>query len=238
MIQKRVVWMAQNEYQRISDRLSVDLAGQITVLASGSSSQLTNMIYKFLGATRGKNEIRGDISRYCQGRRNLGGMAYRGLIVFCGKLLSEAKPSLVELDYWGGRIISHEIVHEFQYQLAGYSWVGTFSWKLGVGPKWIREGTASALELTVAHSSDTSEETPWFIEKGQNDLSKLGGKVSDAGWDNNGVQISAYAGLRLLEMTDTNAISWYYIQIGMGETPYDAFESVFELTPEEFYSLE
>jgi hypothetical protein len=130
---------------RYFDRHNIHLAGTIKVIASSNETELAEQLAANSRYPMRLSTARRIIRDQCRGQ-DLSGLNTPSIIVLCvGADFNWKQP------YLGlRRLITHEISHEIQRQMAGYTSLAIVNNKnlvARMGPRWLVEGSAIAFEL-------------------------------------------------------------------------------------------
>lgn len=221
---------------RYFNNYDIHLAGNIKVIASPNEAELAEQL-----AANSRYPMRSSIARriireQCRGQ-DLSGLNTPGIIVLCvGPNFDWNQPYM---DLHG--LVTHEMSHEIQRQMAGYTSLAITNNKHLVermGPRWLVEGSAIALELkALLPYVDVNEHIAMFHSERDN---YSGDKLAELAFQSATSKryfgdYAALAGQMLANRKEGHAGYFTYWKLLARVDWQEAFTEAFGLTPEAFY---
>lgn len=221
---------------RYFNNYDIRLAGSISVIASPNEAELAEQLAANSRYPMRLSTARRIIRDQCRGQ-DLSGLNTPGIIVLCFGPYFNWNQSYVSLR----GLITHEISHEIQRQMSGYTSLAiTNNERLveRMGPRWLVEGSAIALELkALLPYVDVNEHIKMF--RGERD-DYSGEKLAELTFQTATSKryfgdYAALAGQMLANRKDGHAGYFTYWQLLARVDWQNAFTEAFGLTPEAFY---
>lgn len=221
---------------RYFNNYNIRLAGTIKIIASPNEAELAEQLALNSRYRMRLTTARRIIRDQCRGQ-DLSGLNTPGLIVLCFGPDFDWKQSYVNLR----GLVTHEISHEIQRQVAGYTSLAIANNEVLVarmGPRWLVEGSAIALELkALLPYVDVNEHITMFRQERDNysgeKLKKL--NFQSATSKQHFGDYAALAGQMLANRKEGHAGYFTYWKLLARMDWEDAFTKTFGLTPEDFY---
>lgn len=222
---------------RFFNNYDIRLAGSIKVIASPNEAELAEQL-----AANSRYPMRASVARriirdQCRGQ-DLSGLNTPGIIVLCFGSNFDWNQSYTSLR----GLITHEISHEIQRQMAGYTSLAITNNKHLVermGPRWLVEGSAIALELkALLPYVDVNEHIAMFgAERDDYSGERLAKLAFQSATSKRYFgDYAALAGQMLANSKEGYAGYFTYWKLLARMDWQEAFTEAFGLTPDAFYS--
>lgn len=221
---------------RYFNNYDIRLAGTIKVIASPNEAELAEQLAANSRYPMRLSTARRIIRDQCRGQ-DLSGLNTPGVIVVC--IGPDFNWDQSYMDLRG--LITHEISHEIQRQMAGYTSLAiTNNERLveRMGPRWLVEGSAIALELNaLLPYVDVNEHIAMFRGERDNYSGKKLAKLNfqSATSKRHFGDYAALAGQMLANRKEGHAGYFTYWKLLARVDWQEAFTEAFGLTPEAFY---
>lgn len=216
--------------------VGVEIAGPFILVIGRDRESIADLAAAYLPEKFTRSGTLYDLTRTCAGPY-VAGLSYPGLIMLCLPKNSDRMPRQVSNDIrW---VVSHELVHEVQWQMTGRVSQKSDSVILAErGPGWLIEGTAEVL----SNRRMTVDDAMWYFRRVRDlssDMSRdlaeleLYGQAQSAGDRLYVVGAGAASQLAIRESGLPGLVA-FYDQLGEGTPWPEAFTETFGITYEKF----
>lgn len=214
----------------------IRLAGTIKIIASPNEAELAEQLALNSRYPMRASTARRIIRDQCRGQ-DLSGLNTPGIIVLCFGPDFNWDQSYMDLR----GLITHEISHEIQRQMAGYTSLAITNDEHLVermGPRWLVEGSAIAMEFkALLPYVDVDEHIKMLLEESEN---YSGNKLAALTFQTATSEpyfgdYAALSGQMLANRKDGHAGYFTYWKLLARMDWQEAFTEAFGLTPEAFY---
>lgn len=222
---------------RFFNNFDIQLAGSIKIIASPNARELAEQLAAHSRYPMRRLVARQIIHDQCSGQ-DLSGLNTPGIVVVCFGDNFDWNQSYVSLR----GLLTHEISHEIQRQMSGYTSLAITNREQLIkrmGPRWLVEGTAIALELkALLPYVDVNEHITMF--RADNDINYSGTELAALEYQSSTSEqffgdYAALAGLMLANRKEGYAGYLTYWKLLARTDWQDAFTQAFGLTPEAFF---
>ena len=222
--------------QRIQSLLNIELAAPINVLVANSPKDAMSL--KQTHTTRKINNFNAKVNDICSSHRNFSGHALPNALLFCR---SENATIGADIDaLWLQFNIAHELLHAYQFQLAGATKTTTNAGTLKHdGPLWLAEGSAQVIANHLTTGLPLGEYSDRMLAKQDGrfpSLTRLDDR-SDLKARKTEIYRAGVVAIAMLIPDENYAkLGEFYTELGQVDDWETAFQTVFGTTVDDFYT--